>query len=73
MEAWKLTGYRMTEERFTLLSFKQFQREKPNISLDEAILKFENAAPNITLDEFAKQKHRTAESYRNTYKKYFSQ
>ena len=71
MEAWKLTGYKIDEKELTRLSFQKFKREKPLISLDEAILKFEKADPNTSLKEFAEKRHRTAQNYRTTYKKYF--
>ena len=45
--------------------------EKPDITLDEAILRFENAKGNTTLEEFAETKMRIADSYRKSYKPYF--
>jgi hypothetical protein len=71
MEAWKLTGYKIDEKELTRLSFQMFKRENPLISLDEAILKFEKAEPDVSLKEFAEKRHRTAQNYRKTYKKYF--
>ena len=44
--------------------------ENPDITLDQAILRFENAK-DVNLDEFAEHKMRKAESYRNSYKPYF--
>ena len=46
--------------------FKNTQQENPGLSLDDIILKFENSS-FVSLDEFAKSKHRTAESYRKIY------
>ena len=71
MEAWKLTGYKIDEKELTRLSFQKFKRENPLISLDEAILKFENAKPDVSLKEFAEKRHPTAQSYRNVYKHFF--
>ena len=50
--------------------FTETQQCNPGISLDEVILLFENAS-NDSLEEFAKNKHRTAESYRQTYSKFY--
>jgi len=47
-------------------------KENPNITLDEAILKFEDTNNEyFSLEEFVKNKTRTVESYRNAYKKIF--
>ena len=46
--------------------------ENPNISLDEAILKFEDSNNKYkNLEEFAKSKQRTVENYRKAYSKLF--
>ena len=68
IEAWKLTGMNIDEKRFTQLTFNQFIKENPNITLDEAILRFENAPVNQSLEVFAKSKMRTAESYQRIYR-----
>lgn len=44
-----------------------------NISLEEAILKFENAEEGVTLDEFAESKSRVSKSYISVYDKYFKE
>lgn len=47
-------------------------KENPNITLDNAILKFEDTKNEFsTLEEFVKDKTRTEESYRKAYKKIF--
>lgn len=50
--------------------FAETQRCNPGISLDKVILLFENTSCE-SLEEFAKNKHRTAESYRQTYSKFY--
>jgi len=72
IEAWKLTGYYIGEVEFTKSVFTLFQKENPLITLDEAILKFENAPIGVTLKQFAISKSRNEESYRNTYRCYFN-
>ena len=52
--------------------FAETQQGNPGISLDEIILKFENSS-HQSLEEFAKNKHRTAESYRQTYSKFYKE
>lgn len=52
--------------------FAETQQCKPEISLDEVILLFENSS-HKSLEEFAKNKHRTAESYRQTYSKFYEE
>ena len=52
--------------------FKNCLIENPNISLDEAILKFEDSNNKYkNLEEFAKSKQRTVENYRKAYSKLF--
>ena len=54
--------------------FVEKLKENPNITLDEAILKFEDTKNEFsTLEEFVKDKTRTVESYRKAYKKIFNQ
>ena len=60
-------------EEFLIKEFIDMVMEKSDITLDEAILKFENADEGITLEEFAETKMRSGEVYRETYKPYFSQ
>lgn len=52
--------------------FKNCLIENPNISLDEAILKFEDGNNKYkNLKEFANSKQRTVENYRTAYGKLF--
>ena len=46
---------------------------KPNVSLNEAILIFEKAKEGMTLKEFAKSKMRLEENYIKIYKPYFEE
>lgn len=54
-------------------AFAEMILENENISLDEAILNFENAEAGNTLENFAKSKMRNADSYRNSYEPYFNE
>lgn len=45
----------------------------PKMSLEEAILKFENAKENETLESFATKKMRTKKSYILSYQSYFDE
>jgi len=58
-------------EELTITEFGNMLLKNPSITLDEAILIFENAPEGQTLEEFAITKMRTAESYRNTNRKFF--
>jgi hypothetical protein len=52
--------------------FVEQLKEDPNITLDDAILKFEDPKNELSsLEEFVKDKTRTVDSYRNAYKKIF--
>ena len=52
--------------------FVEQLKEDPNITLDDAILKFEDPKNEFSsLEEFVKDKTRTVESYKNAYKKIF--
>ena len=52
--------------------FVEQLKENSNITLDEAILKFEDTKNEFSsLEEFVKDKTRTVESYRKAYKKIF--
>ena len=52
--------------------FVEKLKENPDISLDEAILKFEdNKNEFSSLEEFAKSKTRSVECYRQSYSKIF--
>jgi hypothetical protein len=49
-------------------------RKNPKITLDDAILKFEDTNNEFSsLNEFVKDKTRTIESYRNAYNKIFKE
>lgn len=49
-------------------------KKNPQITLDEAILKFEDTKNEFSsLEEFVKDKTRTVESYRKAYKNFFNQ
>ena len=57
-------------ENFTIQQFYDFLQENPYITLDTAILKFENADKIFqNLEQFAKTKMRKAKSYRKSFKK----
>ena len=54
--------------------FAEELKINPQITLDEAILKFEDTKNEYSsLEEFVKDKTRTVESYRKAYKKIFNQ
>ena len=54
--------------------FVEQLKENSNITLDEAILKFEDTKNEFsTLEDFVKDKTRTVESYRKAYKKIFKE
>tara|TARA_Y100000994_G_scaffold214843_1_gene190814 strand:- start:354 stop:617 length:264 start_codon:yes stop_codon:yes gene_type:complete len=50
--------------------FSHLQIKNPNITLDDAILRFEQASED-SLDEFAKKRLRTGDSYRKVYKRFW--
>lgn len=54
-------------------SFVNMILENPEITLEDAILKFENAKPGISLSEFAESKSRIVENYTDAYNIYFEQ
>ena len=69
--AYEITGYKFDNHTFTTMEFHIIKQNNTGITLDQAILIFEKAPDNMTLEDFAKEKHRTASSYRRVYKKYF--
>lgn len=69
--AYELTGYGITNEIHTQIEFKKIKENNAGITFDSAILIFENAPKNMSLDSFAITKMRTAECYRNIFRKYF--
>lgn len=59
-------------KEITVNFFKDEIKKNPKITLDEAILKFEDTNKQyLSLEEFSKDKTRTVESYRNAYKNLF--
>lgn len=64
-ELLKVYGKIKAEKIIVDFFFKLFE-ENRYISLDDAILKFENAEEN-NLEDFAKSKNRKAEGYRDSY------
>ena len=69
--AYEIAGLKITNEQFTKSEFNIIKRKNPGITLDNAILIFEKAKKGITLEKFAFKRHRTAESYRRVFGKYF--
>ena len=67
-----LTGLQIDEKQLTKSVFHLYKCQNPNITLDEAILRFEKSEC-ATLEEFARSKHRTAASYRKVYRPFFTQ
>ncbi len=57
-------------KKITVDFFKNLIDNDSNITLDDAILKFENSEIK-SLDEFAKTKNRTADGYRKAYSDLF--
>lgn len=51
--------------------FQEEIKNNPSITLDDLILKFEMTEEK-TLEKYAQSKNRDAQSYRNIYKKYYS-
>ena len=69
--AYEIAGLKITNEQFTKSEFDIIKRKNPDITLDNAILIFEKAKKGVTLEKFALERHRTAESYRRVFGKYF--
>ena len=57
-------------EDLTIKNFINFINQQPDITVDQAILKFENTE-ETSLDKYAEIKHRTKENYYNSYKALF--
>lgn len=55
----------------TIEFFANLRHRNPSITLDEAILRFENGDEFGNLEDFAMSKSRTAESYREAYSDMF--
>ena len=69
--AYEIAGLKITNEQFTKSEFNIIKRKNHGITLDNAILIFEKAKKGVTLEKFALERHRTAESYRRVFGKYF--
>jgi len=59
-------------EKLVINFFISLLIKNPNTTLEECILRFENAEPNITLQQFAQKKQRTAKMYIETYQGYYN-
>lgn len=59
-------------EKLVINFFISLLIENLNTTLEECILRFENAEPNITLQQFAQNKQRTAKMYIETYQDYYN-
>ena len=69
--AGEMTGLRpKTHGEITREFFNRLRKENPTITLDEAILTFENASFK-TLEAFAVARCRTADGYRSVYMPYW--
>jgi len=71
IEAYRLAGYRVSYEEYTLAVFRRAREDNPSLTLDQAILYFEKAAPDVTLKVFAEAHGRTPDGYRNSYRIYY--
>ena len=70
MEYLKRKSQRQARE-ITIEFFANLRHRNPGITLDEAILRFENGEEFYNLKDFATSKSRTAESYREAYSDMF--
>ena len=70
MEYLKMKSQKQARE-ITIEFFSNLRHRNPSITLDEAILRFENGDEFDTLENFAMSKNRTAESYREAYSDMF--
>ena len=52
VNAYKLTGYIITNQIFTKIEFHKIKKNNPQITFDNAILLFEKAPKNISLEQF---------------------
>ena len=66
MEYLKRKSKRQARE-ITIEFFANLRHRNPDITLDEAILRFENGDEFDNLEDFATSKNRTANSYRDAY------
>ena len=70
MEYLKMKSQRQARE-ITIEFFANLRHRNTNITLDEAILRFENGDEFDNLKDFATSKNRTAKSYREAYSDMF--
>ena len=68
-ESLKEKGIKQAEE-LTINNFIKYMNDNPDITVDNAILLFENS-DDESLQIFAEKKHRTKESYYRSYKNLF--
>ena len=66
MEYLKMKSQRQARE-ITIEFFSNLRHRNPDITLDKAILRFENGDEFDNLEDFATSKNRTVESYREAY------
>jgi hypothetical protein len=73
VKAFELAGVVPRPEfQVTIDVFRTLLHKHPTLSLDQAILSFEQAPEGVTLMEFADRKHRTAEGYRQRFRPFFA-
>jgi len=72
-KAYDITGFGppSPEKLLTLSIFSTINKKNPNLTLDAAILIFENAPEGVTLEEYATHKQRNASGYRNVFIPFF--
>ena len=70
--AYEIAGLKISNEQFTKNEFNIIKNNNPNITIDNAILIFEKANSGITLEKFAYDRQRTANGYRNVFRKFFN-
>ena len=70
-KGYEIAGLKISNESFTKSEFDIIKRKHPGITLDEAILTFENVETGASLEKFALKRQRTAENYRRVFGKYF--
>ena len=70
--AYEIAGLKITNEQLTKSEFNIIKKKNPDITLDNAILIFEKANSGITLEKFAYNRQRTANGYRNVFRKFFN-
>ena len=62
----------MKARQITIEFFESLLEKNPDVTLDEAILKFEDVRNEFnSLEEYSKKRHRSVEIYRESYSKLF--